>query len=123
MHAAGITCSQRLGDLIAGLEPAREADGGAAAPISPAVMITLAALEEITGASGIAPQIEAVLPIGVRSRQLRVRTLLAWEVPDPGRRAARPPHPRPPVRPVQPARARAAAARRDHRVGSMATTC
>jgi hypothetical protein len=24
MHAAGITCSQRLGDLIAGLEPAAE---------------------------------------------------------------------------------------------------
>ena len=40
-------------------------------------MITLAALEEIIGASGIAPRIEAVLPIGVRSRQLRVRTLLA----------------------------------------------
>jgi hypothetical protein len=40
-------------------------------------MITLAALEEIIDASGIAPQIEAVLPIGVRSRQLRVRTLLA----------------------------------------------
>ena len=26
MHAAGISCSQRLGDLIAGLEPAGEAD-------------------------------------------------------------------------------------------------
>ena len=26
MHAAGITCSQRLGDLIAGLQPAAEAD-------------------------------------------------------------------------------------------------
>jgi hypothetical protein len=25
MHAAGITCSQRLGDLITGLEPAGEA--------------------------------------------------------------------------------------------------
>jgi hypothetical protein len=25
MHAAGITCSQRLGDLVAGLEPAGEA--------------------------------------------------------------------------------------------------
>jgi hypothetical protein len=24
MHAAGISCSQRLGDLIAGLEPAGE---------------------------------------------------------------------------------------------------
>ena len=26
MHAAGITCSQRLGDLLAGLEPGSEAD-------------------------------------------------------------------------------------------------
>ena len=26
MHAAGITCSQRLGDLLADLEPAGEAD-------------------------------------------------------------------------------------------------
>jgi hypothetical protein len=25
MHAAGISCSQRLGDLIAGLEPGSEA--------------------------------------------------------------------------------------------------
>jgi hypothetical protein len=25
MHAAGISCSQRLGDLLAGLEPAGEA--------------------------------------------------------------------------------------------------
>jgi len=37
MHAAGITCSQRLGDLIAGLEPAGEADAvrllGAARPL------------------------------------------------------------------------------------------
>jgi len=36
MHAAGITCSQRLGDLIAGLEPGGEADAvqllGAARP-------------------------------------------------------------------------------------------
>ena len=36
MHAAGITCSQRLGDLLAGLEPAGEADAvrllGAARP-------------------------------------------------------------------------------------------
>jgi hypothetical protein len=40
-------------------------------------MIPLAALEEIIDASGIAPRIEAMLPAGVRSRQLRVRTLLA----------------------------------------------
>jgi hypothetical protein len=26
MHAAGISCSQRLGDLVAGLEPAAEAE-------------------------------------------------------------------------------------------------
>jgi hypothetical protein len=26
MRAAGISCSQRLGDLVAGLEPAGEAD-------------------------------------------------------------------------------------------------
>ena len=36
MHAAGITCSQRLGDLLAGLEPAAETDAvrllGAARP-------------------------------------------------------------------------------------------
>ena len=40
-------------------------------------MIPLAALEEIIDASGIAPRAEAMLPIGVRGRQLAVRTLLA----------------------------------------------
>jgi hypothetical protein len=40
-------------------------------------MIPLAALEEIIDISGIAPPIEAMLPIGVRRRQLSVRTLLA----------------------------------------------
>ena len=39
--------------------------------------IPLAALEEITDSSGIAPRVEAMLPTGVRHRQLRVRTLLA----------------------------------------------
>ena len=39
--------------------------------------LPLAALEEIIDASGIAPRIEALLPAGVRHRQLRVRTLLA----------------------------------------------
>ena len=39
--------------------------------------IPLAALEEIIDTSGVAPRIEALLPIGVRRRQLRVRTLLA----------------------------------------------
>ena len=40
-------------------------------------MIPLTVLEEIIDASGVAPQIEAMLPAGVRHRQLRVRTLLA----------------------------------------------
>ena len=40
-------------------------------------MIPLAAFEEIIDASGVAPRIEAALPIGVRARQLSVRTLLA----------------------------------------------
>jgi len=40
-------------------------------------MIPLAAWEAIIDASGIAPRIEALLPSGVRPRQLPVRTLLA----------------------------------------------
>ena len=40
-------------------------------------MIPLAVLEQIIDASGVAPRIEATLPIGVRGRQLAVRTLLA----------------------------------------------
>ena len=38
--------------------------------------IPLQRLEEIIGVSGIAPRIEALLPAGVRHRQLRVATLL-----------------------------------------------
>jgi hypothetical protein len=40
-------------------------------------MIPLAAFEEIIDASGAAARIEAMLPVGVRPRQLRARTLLA----------------------------------------------
>jgi hypothetical protein len=40
-------------------------------------MIPLAAFEAVIDASGAAPRIEAMLPIGVRPRQLKVRTLLA----------------------------------------------
>jgi hypothetical protein len=40
-------------------------------------MIPLAAFEEIIDASGVAPRIEAMLPAGVRPRQLSIRTLLA----------------------------------------------
>ena len=39
-------------------------------------MIPLAASEAVTGASGVAARIEAVLPSGARPRQLAVRTLL-----------------------------------------------
>jgi hypothetical protein len=37
----------------------------------------LPALEEVIGSSGVAARIEALLPAGVRPRQLSVRTLLA----------------------------------------------
>jgi len=40
-------------------------------------MTPLEAFEDIIDASGVAPRIEAMLPIGVRPRQLTVRTLLA----------------------------------------------
>ena len=40
-------------------------------------MIPLAAFEEIIDGSGVAPRIEVILPVGVRPRQLSVRTLLA----------------------------------------------
>jgi hypothetical protein len=40
-------------------------------------MIALTVLEEIIDVSGVAPKIEVMLPIGVRQRQLKVRTLLA----------------------------------------------
>jgi hypothetical protein len=40
-------------------------------------MIPLAVFEEVIDASGAAPRIEAMLPAGVRSRQLTVRALLA----------------------------------------------
>ena len=40
-------------------------------------MIPVGVFEEIIDASGVTPRIEAILPIGVRPRQLSVRTLLA----------------------------------------------
>jgi hypothetical protein len=40
-------------------------------------MTPLAVFEGIIDASGVAPRIEAMLPIGVRARQLSARTLLA----------------------------------------------
>jgi hypothetical protein len=40
-------------------------------------MIPLTVLEEIIDQAGVAPRIEAMLPIGVRARQLTARTLLA----------------------------------------------
>src|SRR5262249_60086938 len=63
-------------------------------------MIPLPALEAVIDASGVAPRIEALLPIGVRSRQLTVRTLLAGMCLTQAH--APPPHPAP--RPPSPAR-------------------
>ena len=40
-------------------------------------MISLAVFEAVIDGSGVAPRIEVMLPIGVRPRQLKVRTLLA----------------------------------------------
>jgi hypothetical protein len=40
-------------------------------------MTALAAFEAVIGASGVAPRIEAMLPVGARPRQLKVATLLA----------------------------------------------
>lgn len=39
--------------------------------------VSLARIEDITDGSGVAPRTEVLLPIGVRHRQLKVRTLLA----------------------------------------------
>ena len=50
-------------------------------------MIPLAGWEEVIDASGAAPRVEAMLPAGVRARQLSVRTLLAgcaWPRPTGG---------------------------------------
>jgi hypothetical protein len=43
-------------------------------------MIPLAAFEAVIDASGVAQQIEALLPAGVRRRQLTVRTLRACQI-------------------------------------------
>ena len=54
----------------------RGAGRGPAARGGPAPMIPLPVLEEIVDRSGVAPQIELLLPTGVRARQLLARTLL-----------------------------------------------
>ena len=89
----GSRCSQRLGDLLAGLEPAGEAEAVAAARGGPAAMIPLAALEEIIDASGVAPRIEAMLPTGVRHRQLTRPHPAGRDDAGPGRSPARAPDP------------------------------
>ena len=92
MHAAGITCSQRLGDLLAALDPADEAEAVRCSGRH-AVSIPLAALEDIIDASGIAPRIEALLPTGVRHRQLQGPHPAGRDDADPGRPPARAPDP------------------------------
>ena len=68
--------------LPAARRPGRRAGAGRRGRRGPAArgrpaMIPLAAFEEVIDASGVAPRIEAMLPVGVRARQLTVRTLLA----------------------------------------------
>jgi hypothetical protein len=81
MHAAGISCSQLLS---AARRPGRRAGTGRRGPGGRAarrpvtdLAAALAGLEAVIDASGVAARIEAMLPIGVRARQLSVRTLLA----------------------------------------------
>jgi hypothetical protein len=70
---------QRLGDITA--RPPRQRGSGRGAARRAArghpVSVPLAVIEDIIDASGVAPAIEAMLPAGVRGRQLPVRTLLA----------------------------------------------
>ena len=75
-------------------------------------MIPLAAFEEVIDASGAAPRIEAMLPIGVRARQLTRPHPAGRHVPGPGRSPARAPDPRAPGADRLP-RGRPAAAGRD----------
>ena len=79
MQAAGISCSQRLGDLAAELPAATEDGAGRAArrglPVNAAS--ELERLERIIDTAGVSSEIELLLPVGVRPRQLKVRTLLA----------------------------------------------
>jgi hypothetical protein len=51
-------------------------------------MIPLAVFEEIIGTSGVAARIEAMLPTGMRPRQLTGRALLAGMCPEPLTRGA-----------------------------------
>jgi hypothetical protein len=67
----------------------RRGRGGETARGGQPAVIPLAVFEEIIGASGVAPRIEAMLPIGVRPRQLKVRTCwpaCAWPRPITGPR-------------------------------------
>ena len=110
MHAAGITCSQRLGDLLAGLEPAAEANAvrllGAARPHDPAAgpggdhrpLRHRAADRAAAAHRGPRPAAAGPHPAARHADRA-------------GRPPARPPHPRPPG-PGHPARGRPAAARR-----------
>ena len=56
-------------------------------------MIPLAAFEEIIDASGVAPRIEAMLPVGVRAPAAEGPHPAGRHVPGPGRSPARPPDP------------------------------
>ena len=76
MHAAGITCSQRLGDLLATLDPGTEAEAVALLGRAAMTIPLRTAGGRSSRPPGSRPRIEALLPAGVRHRQLKVSTLI-----------------------------------------------
>ena len=86
-------------------------------------MIALPVLEEIIDRAGVAPRIELLLPIGVRARQLLVRTLLLGMLLVLADRRPAYLHPRCTTPSITPARSRPAKARRAGRTGRPARTC
>ena len=76
MHAAGISCSQRLGDIIANTPARRRGRSRRTARREHEMSIPLTVIEDTVNASGAAPGIQTLLPACVRGRQLTARTLL-----------------------------------------------
>ena len=76
MDAAGITCTQRLGDLVAGMTSPSEAEAVTRLGAPARRTVRLDEAEAVVDASGVAERLEAALPVGVRPRQLSVRTLV-----------------------------------------------
>ena len=118
MQAAGISCSQRLGDLAAQLPRSDRGRAGRPVGRQRPVSDDLDRIEEIIDVSGVA-DIELLLPTGVRPRQLKVTTLLIGMTLDDARRPPGVPDRRA-HNADSTARGRAAAARGDRAAGSTA---